>query len=316
MLVLIIATIGGFWGIWPKSICLAESQYYCIGIDAVSVKGFDQQGLGLRLDKLIHSYIYPASFDPFGDGYTRLFGNFISYKFNRQDSFKVLMIGGGGYVMARYVVANYPNATVTVLEIDPKVTQINFEKLGLVPDDRMKTINGDARSAINNLGDETFDIVFADAFNDLTVPFHLTTQEMLLMVKKHLAQNGIYAMNIVDIPATGRFLASNLTTISSVFSGTYLFPLREEWYNIQLRETLVVAALNEPMNEKKWSQVIPVNDPLWAEAPTKAKAAITYHIPAEDETLLALIKKNKGIILRDDYAPAENMLAKVYRLNY
>lgn len=315
-LILIITMTAGFLGVWQKNICLVESQYYCIGIDKIALKDWRQAGVALRLDKLIHSRIYPQDVDPFGDDYTRLFGNFISYTFSQKDSFNVLMIGGGGYVMARHILANYPNATVTILEIDPKVTQFNFEKLGLVPNKRMVTISGDARAIMNGFKEEKFDIVFADAFNDLSVPFHLTTKEMLSTVKKHMTENGMYVMNFVDIPSSGQFLASNMITISSEFSNAYLFPLKKEWYNTLSRETLVVLGSDQKINEGKWQSTAPLNDPLWPGAPQESKTELKSYVSFEEDRLRDMAKKNKGIVLRDDYAPVENMLAKIYRLNY
>jgi len=315
-LILVITITAGFLGVWQKDICFVESQYYCIGLDKIELNDLKRVGVGLRLDKLIHSHIYPPEVDPFGDNYTRLFGTFMGYKFNQQDSFNVLMIGGGGYVMARHILVNYPNATVTVLEIDPKVTQINFEKLGLAPSERMITINQDARVAISNFKEEKFDIVFADAFNDLTVPFHLTTKEMILTVKKHMTEDGVYAMNFVDIPAGGRFFASNIATVSSVFAQGYLFPLKKEWYNTLSRETLVIFASDTQIDEQKWMAAAPLNDPLWSKAPETSRVELKSYISFQDESLKNMVKESNPIVLRDDYAPVENMLAKVYRLNY
>lgn len=38
-----------------------------------------------------------------------------------------LMIGGGGYSFPKYLLANYPDATIDVVEIDPKMTEIAKE---------------------------------------------------------------------------------------------------------------------------------------------------------------------------------------------
>ena len=75
----------------------------------------------------------------------------------------------------------------------------------------------DARLALNERpDDERYDLVLGDAFNDIAVPYHLTTKEFNEKVADHLSPRGLYLINVVD----GRdydFLRSFMKTLTKTF---------------------------------------------------------------------------------------------------
>ena len=303
------------WSAWQlPDLCLVESQYYCIRVNEL-VAG-EYRGLALALDQLEHSHIYPPEVDPFGDDYVRLFGLLTSYRFKPQDSFKVLAIGGGGYVLPRYLLANYPQAEVTVLEIDPQVTAINFSKTNLKPNEHLRILHGDARINLSLLKKERFDLIFGDAFNDFQVPFHLTTQEFVISIRNHLNPNGFYAMNLIDNVKYGQFLSSNLLTISSVFPQTYLFPFSLQWVNHSLRHNSIILGANQVLDDKKWSMTIPLNDPRWSKADRQSLVNLKYYLADGHEDIKNFHQRARGMVLTDNYAPLETMLAHLYSRRY
>ena len=92
-------------------------------------------------------------------------------KFNPK--FRALIIGGGGYTFPRYLEAKYPQAQIDVVEIDPQLTELAYQHLGLSRSSRIRTINGDARWSLMNFPEKgVYDFIFGDAFNDLTIPYH------------------------------------------------------------------------------------------------------------------------------------------------
>ena len=67
------------------------------------------------------------------------------------------------------------------------------------PTPRSRPTWGDARQFVErNQGDKQYDIVFGDAFNDFSVPWHLTTREFNDKLAKMLAPDGVYMINIID----------------------------------------------------------------------------------------------------------------------
>src|SRR5581483_10545121 len=103
----------------------------------------------LLLDHLVHSY--NALDDPtyYEYAYIRIYAELADYVARQRPDFRALFIGGGGYTLPRGLEATYPAAGLEVLEIDPGVTRVAYEQLGLAPDTRIVTHNLDARLALD-----------------------------------------------------------------------------------------------------------------------------------------------------------------------
>ena len=111
-----------------------------------------------------------------------------------------LFLGGGAYCFQRHMQFAYPGPAVDVAEIDPAVTRANFMATGLPSDTSIQTYWGDARQFVELHQDtKKYDLVFGDAFNDFSVPWHLTTREFNEKIKKMLTPTGVYMINIIDV---------------------------------------------------------------------------------------------------------------------
>ena len=106
----------------------------------------------LTLDKLLHSYVSLEDSTLLVYSYERVFGDLATYGAQRDPSLRVLFIGGGGYTIPRFIETLYPQSTLEVIEIDPAVTEIVFEYLGLPRDTSIITYNQDARMKVPELG--------------------------------------------------------------------------------------------------------------------------------------------------------------------
>ncbi|QDV36793.1 fused MFS/spermidine synthase [Tautonia plasticadhaerens] len=113
---------------------------------------------------------------------------------------RALFLGGGSYTFPRYLQHAFPNAECDVAEIDPAVTEANHVALGLPRDTPIRTHWGDARQFVERAqGGEPYDLVFGDAFNDFSVPWHLTTREFNELIAGLLDEHGAYLINIIDV---------------------------------------------------------------------------------------------------------------------
>lgn len=126
-----------------------------------------------------------------------------------------LFIGGGGFVFPRWIETFFPyQPLIHVLELDPAVKLAVQREMGLPPDDKtfVKTIVGDARNSVDDLLNglnrdpaqlgphNHYDFIYGDAFNDFSVPWHLTTQEFAEKIKRLLTPDeGMFLVNIIDI---------------------------------------------------------------------------------------------------------------------
>ena len=104
------------------------------------------------------------------------------------------------------------------MEIDPAVTQVAHEELGLPLDTSSKTYNRDARLfLIQRKTVDKYNIVIGDVFNDFSTPYHLTTLEFGKPVEANLEEDGIYLVNINDYPHS-RYTPSFIHTLKRVMS--------------------------------------------------------------------------------------------------
>ncbi|MCK7507533.1 MAG: fused MFS/spermidine synthase [Desulfobacterales bacterium] len=89
-----------------------------------------------------------------------------------------LTIGGGGYTFPRYMETVLPRSSqIDVVEIDPEVTKIVYEPPGVSPKDtRIRTFNTRRPVVRHELQARSTTCIFADAYNDLSIPYHLTTK--------------------------------------------------------------------------------------------------------------------------------------------
>jgi hypothetical protein len=141
--------------------------------------------------------------------------------FNSSRQASALFIGGGGFVFPRWIEHTFPEKPlIDVAEIDPAVQLAVEKELGLPteygsPEENktyVRTHIGDARKFVDDQVREnrkrtargalpvTYDFVYGDAFNDLSVPWHLTTREFSEKVAQLLTPGkGVYLVNIIDI---------------------------------------------------------------------------------------------------------------------
>jgi len=262
-----------------------ESQYYTIAVERTVRADTGAAIHSLHLDHLVHSYSDPEDPSYIEYGYLRTFRDVVDWTAQRRRVFRVLFIGGGGYTLPRYIEATYPNAEIDVVEIDPAVTRVAQRFFGVERNTVIRTINEDARwFAMRARG--PYDLIVIDAFNDLSVPYHLTTRETAARLRRILAPDGAIVANLIDNFEQGQFLASYVTTLQAAFARDQVAVLAETPEDLQsTRSTFVVVA-----------------SPLIAPI-----VASTGAFPLPVETL------TNGIVLTDDYAPVDNMLAPLFR---
>ena len=133
--------------------------------------------------------------------------------------FSAFFIGGGGFTLPRAWARAFPSSNLLIAEIDPIVTEVAYQKLWLPKDSPAIEIHHrDARTLLTSLPvEQTFDVIFGDAFHDISVPAHLVTQEFHAEIAKRLRPDGFYGVNIVDNSLSPQFLAAVTNTLRKDF---------------------------------------------------------------------------------------------------
>ncbi|OGZ34326.1 MAG: hypothetical protein A2Y98_00255 [Candidatus Portnoybacteria bacterium RBG_19FT_COMBO_36_7] len=143
----------------------------------------------------------------------------------KPDFKKTLMLGGAGYSFPKDYLKRYPEATIDVVEIDPKMTEIARWYFKLEDNPRLKIIHEDGRTYLNR-SKEKYDAIFVDVFKTYLIPFQLTTLEAAQKEYDLLKENGVVFINIPSSieGEKGQFLRSEYATYKKIFPQVYIFP--------------------------------------------------------------------------------------------
>ncbi len=309
---------------------LDESDYSFIKITNQPDPGDPDDIRDLILDHLIHAHFIPSSPNSLRYDYEEIY-RALTHRFlppkgddPGRPSLSALFIGGGGYVYPRYLRSVWHDCYIEVAEIDPAVTAAVIAEFGMDedtvqivkrPSDRKRKDNPiwiyhmDARNHIEDLvrrkesGEEVpvFDYIYGDAFNDYTVPFHLTTEEFTQKIAKLLRpDSGIYMINVIEVFDSGKFLGAIYNTFRRVFGdNVYVFANNENEPRKEERDTYIVVGAKRPLD---------LSDLPGKEEPYEFEGCLL-----NEKHIEALTDDQHGgsFVLTDDHAPVENFLLHV-----
>jgi spermidine synthase len=282
--------------------CYRETDYFCI-------KVYDQEHAPNRilrtlvLDHLVHSYSSMDEPTFYEYAYIKVYAEITDYVARERPNYGALFIGGGGYTLPRGMEIQYPQSRVEVIEIDPGVTRTAYEMMGVAPDSRIVSYNLDARLVLDQLqGGPKYDLIFGDAFNDLSVPYHLTTHEFNQKVRRVLNDDGFYLINVIDKFRGGMFLSSFVRTLKQSFPHVYVMSAGTPWLSsTSFANTYVVVGTPTPLDQERLKQV---------RGQGSSGNPITNVMPAE--VMEEWLRTNPSVLLTDDYAPADNLVAPLF----
>jgi tetratricopeptide (TPR) repeat protein/MFS family permease len=214
----------------------------------------------------------------------------------------MMVIGGGGYAFPRYLKALWPGSVVEVVEPDRGATGA-AEAFGLEHNSAIKTIPTEARDYVDGLlrqehagrGAKRYDFIYEDTFHDYAVPFPLVTKEFNDKVSRLLADDGVYMINLIDTYESGRLLGAVLCTLEQTFPNVYIVtPGRMGLPSPQ--NTFVAVAAKRRIDVRT---ILP-----------KYNEHLSFQL-LDDSQMKHLRDACGGVLLTDDYAPVESMLAPV-----
>jgi spermidine synthase len=191
--------------------CERETAYHCARVTADG-----DTGRVLVLDTLRHSYVDLADPTHLEFEYVRAIASVTDALAPAGEPLSALHLGGGGLTLPRFLAQVRPGTVSRVLEVDPGVVELDTDELGLQTSDQLRVRVGDARVGLQVEPAGERDLVVGDAFGGLSVPWQLTTVEALRLVDDALADDGVYAVNLIDHPPLA-FVRAELATLREVF---------------------------------------------------------------------------------------------------
>jgi len=279
-----------------------DSQYSYISIVKTPQPGVYE----FMLDGLTHSrmnldeptnpeYIY---------GYHRIYVDILKNLSVKNEQLSVLVLGGGGYVFPHYIEKFFPASRIEVVEIDPEVTKAAIKAFGLSKKSGWKIHHLDARNYSDDLirgkkaGKKVqgFDFIYCDVVFGVAVPYHLTTYEFDKKIAQLLKPDGFYVITLVDSNKSAKFLRAMKDTLRKVFSFVYVFvPEKKEAYQTEYR-TYVILSSQKEIDKSKL-----------------IKNRFSGRL-LDLEELKMLEVDTKGIVLKDDLSPVDNLLREVFSM--
>jgi hypothetical protein len=131
------------------------------------------------------------------------------------------------------------------------------------------------------------------------VPYHLTTKEFNDRVKAWLADDGLYAINIIDGPY-GDFARASIYTLRQTFKHVYVVQGNPQWRQAT-RSFFVLIGTDATIDTTTLAQFDAGDgDALWA------------RLLASDEEITKMLTEATPVLLTDQYAPVDQMLASAF----
>jgi len=280
-----------------------ESDYFTIKVKKHQTRSGEGEPIeALVLDHLVHSLNDVDDPTYLDYEYIRIYEEVVRWRLgNSGQPFRTLFIGGGGYTFPRFLEAKYQNAGIDVVEIDPEVTRVARDFLGVSRDTKIRSYNEDGRWFVMNCKDKGgYDFIFGDAFNDISIPYHLTTVEFTRMCADLLKPEGVLMTNIIDSFEKGLFMPAYIRTLEEVFGKGKVHVLSISPVRKGI-STCVIVASRKDLDLNDFVRVIGEG----------GKKKVTAHVLADD-LLRKYLEEHPSFILTDDYVPVDNLTAPIF----
>ena len=135
---------------------------------------------------------------------------------SEKDEIDVLILGMGSGTYATQCGRFFGDLNIEGVEIDEKITDLAYEYFELPEDTNVVTYDG---RAFLNSTESMYDVILVDAYQDITIPFQMSSVEFFSLVREHLRDGGVMTVNM---NMRGRSEGSINQYLSDTIS--YVFP--------------------------------------------------------------------------------------------
>ena len=143
---------------------------------------------------------------------------------NQKKNLDVLILGMGTGTFATQCDRYFDGMTMEGVEIDEDITELATEYFHLSKDIPVYTYDG---RAYLNAVDKKYDVIMVDAYQDITIPFQMSSVEFFQLVREHLNEDGVMVVNMnmrgQEEGNINQYLAD---TIASVFKDVYTIDVK------------------------------------------------------------------------------------------
>jgi len=137
----------------------------------------------------------------------------------QKENADVLILGMGTGTYATQCSLYFDNINVEGVEIDEKIIDLSREYFALSDDIPVTAYDG---RAYLEAVDKKYDVIMVDAYQDITIPFQMSSVEFFTSVRDHLKEGGVMVVNLnMRGGAEGNINQYLSDTIASVFPCVY-----------------------------------------------------------------------------------------------
>jgi len=213
----------------------------------------------------------------------------------------VLILGMGTGTYATQCNRFMDGIRVEGVEIDEDITKLARKYFHLSEDIPVYTYDG--RAFLNAI-DKTYDVIMVDAYQDITIPFQMSSVEFFTLVKDHLNPGGVMVVNMNMRGQEGEegITFSLSQTIGSVFPNCYVVncagSTNKELFASENAEMLEVMAKNLELEEnleliammRKVTENLTRYEFVYgSEENAEGKQAMTYAVMTDDKAPVELL---------------------------
>ena len=105
----------------------------------------------------------------------------------------------------------FGDVNIEGVEIDEKITALSRQYFDLPQDVEVTTYDG---RAYLQATDGKYDVIMVDAYQDITIPFQMSSREFFSLVKEHVKEGGVMVVNMNMHSAGREILTITLRTPS------------------------------------------------------------------------------------------------------
>ena len=205
------------------------------------------------------------------------------------NNYKILVLGNGTGTYANQCKKYFPESEILGVEIDEKITNLSYDHFELGED--IEVVTYDGRAYLNGIlrqkNTEKYDVIMVDAYQDITIPFHMSSVEFFELVRECLKPDGVMVVNMNMYSEKKDSISFALSdTISEVFDQVYTIPVSGST-NKEL-----FASDNPQMLEIFQSNIEQTSDPIFRNLMNNIFSGLKQY-------------EGQGDVLTDDMAPVE-----------
>ncbi|MCB0116177.1 MAG: fused MFS/spermidine synthase [Caldilineaceae bacterium] len=154
---------------------------------------------------------------------------------------EVLIIGLAGGTVSELYTHVYGSLPITGVELDPTIIDVGRRYFNM-NQPNLTAVAADGRRWLQQQpADRRFDFILVDAYRPPYIPFHLTTVEFFDLVRNHLAEDGVVAINVGRTDRDYALVESMTATLRQVFPSVVI--VDEPGPPHELANSLVVATV-------------------------------------------------------------------------